>query len=330
MTATPQRTGDKGMKKLLTMTMLALCTLGAAAQGYPARPIRLVVGYTPGGAADVIARILAEAMGRHLGQTVQVDNKPGAGSTLGTDIVVRAPADGYTLLLGTATVYGIDQHLYKTKYGVADLTPVTLVAQSPLILAVNKNLGPRTVAELIAYARANPGKLNYAHSGIGGTPQLAGIGFEKAVGVPMTHVPYKGGAPALQAVAAGDVQLSFGTAASVLPMGQQGLVRMLGVSSLQRSAVAPDLPPLADQGLPGFDHGFWFGLFGPGKLPTEVTDKLFAAATKALADPDVKARLLAGGNEASPSKSPADFGAWAIASGKQSLERVVAAGVKVD
>ena len=317
-------------KTVLLGASLALASLPVLAQGYPNKPIRLVVGYTPGGAADVIARILGEAMGRHLGQTVQVDNKPGAGSTLGSDIVARAPADGYTLLLATATLYGIDQQLYKVKYGPADFTPITLGATSPLILAVNKNLGPRNVAELIAYAKANPGKLNYAHSGIGGTPQLAGIGFEKAVGVPMVHVPYKGGAPALQAVVAGDVQLSFGTAASVLPVGTQGQVRMLGVSSLQRSRIAPDLPTLVEQGLPSFDYGFWFGLFGPAKLPPEVLDKVFAAATKALNEPDVRARLLTGGNEAQPSASPAEFGEWAKASGKQSLERVVQAGVKVE
>ena len=317
-------------KTVLLGASLALASLPVLAQGYPNKPIRLVVGYTPGGAADVIARILGEAMGRHLGQTLQVDNKPGAGSTLGSDIVARAPADGYTLLLATATLYGIDQQLYKVKYGAADFTPITLAATSPLILAVNKNLGPRNVAELIAYAKANPGKLNYAHSGIGGTPQLAGIGFEKAVGVPMVHVPYKGGAPALQAVVAGDVQLSFGTAASVLPLGQQGQVRMLGVSSLQRSRIAPELPTLVEQGLPGFDYGFWFGLFGPAKLPPEVLDKVYAAATKALNEPDVRARLLAGGNEAQPSPSPTEFGEWAKVSGKQSLERVVQAGVKVE
>lgn len=310
--------------------VLSLAAGPVAAQGYPNKPIRLVVGYTPGGAADVIARILGDAMGRHLGQSVQVDNKPGAGSTLGSDVVARASADGYTLLLATATLYGIDQHLYKVKYGAADFTPITLAATSPLILAVHKNLPVRSVSELVAHAKANPGKLAYSHSGIGGTPQLAGIGFERAVGVALVHVPYKGGAPALQAVVAGDVQFSFGTAASVLPVGQQGQVRMLGVSSLQRSRVAPELPTLAEQGLPGFDHGFWFGLFGPAKLPPEVVDRLHAAATKALNEPDVRARLLAGGNEAQPSPSPAEFGEWARASGRQSLERVVQAGIKVE
>lgn len=321
------------MKTLALLTLCAslLCGVApAAAQGYPNKSIRLVVGYSPGGAADIIARILAESLQRQLGQSVVVDNKPGAGSTLASDFVARAPADGYTLLLGTAALYGLDQHLFKVKYTHTDFTPITLASQSPLILAVNKDLGPRTVAELMVYAKANPGKLNYAHSGVGQTPHLAGIGFEKAVGVPITHIPYKGGAPALQAVAAGDVQLSFGTAASVLPLGRQGLVRMLGVSSLQRSSVAPDLLTLAEQGLPGFEYDFWFGLFGPAKLPPNVMERLFAAATKAINDPELKAKLLLGGNEAQASRTPADFGEFARASGRTALERSIQAGVKVD
>jgi tripartite-type tricarboxylate transporter receptor subunit TctC len=318
------------------LALLSLCATlaglapSAAAQGYPDKPIRMVVGYSPGGAADVIARILATYLQRQLGQTVQVDNRPGAGSTLGSEIVARAPADGYTLLLGTAALFGLDQHLYKVRYTPADFTPINLAARSPLILAVSKNLGPRAVAELRAHAKANPGKLNYAHAGFGAAPHVAGIDFGKAVGVPMTDVPYKGGAPALQAVAAGDVQLSFGIAASVLPLGQQGLVRMPGVTSLQRSSVAPDLLPLAEQGLPGFEHDFWFGLFGPAKLPLEVRDKLFAATTRAANDPAVKAGLQVGGNEAQGSRTPAEFGDFARASGRASLERAVQAGVKLE
>ncbi len=319
-----------------TLALLTLCAtlLGlvppAAAQGYPNKSIRVVVGYSPGGAADVIARILVNDLQRQLGQTILVDNRPGAGATLAAEIVARAPADGYTLLLGTAALFGLDQHLYKVKYTAADFTPINLTARSPLILAVYKNLGPRTVAELMAYAKANPGKLNYAHSGFGAAPHLAGVDFEKAIGVPLTHVPYKGGAPALQAVAAGDVQLSFGTAASVLPLGPQGLVRMLGVTSLRRSSVAPDLLPLAEQGLPGFEHDFWFGLFGPARLPPEVREKLFAASTKAVNDPAVKAGLLIGGNEAQGSRTPAEFTEFARASGRTALERAVQAGVKLE
>jgi tripartite-type tricarboxylate transporter receptor subunit TctC len=302
----------------------------AAAQGFPNKPIRLVVGYSPGGAADVIARILAEGMQRQLGQNVVVENKPGAGSTLASDFVARAPADGYTLLLGTATLFGRDQQLYKAKYASADFTPITQASQSPLILAVNKDLGPRTVAEWIAFAKANSSKLNCANSGLGATPHLACIGFEKAIGVPITHVPFKGGAPALQSVAAGDVQLSFGTAASVLPLGRQGLVRMLGVTSLQRSSVAPELLPLGEQGLPGFEYAFWFGLFGPSNLPPEVVDRLFAATTKAINDPEVKAKLLRSGNEAQASHTPAAFGEFARASGRTLLEQSIQAGVKLD
>ena len=151
------------MKTLSLLTLCASLLLGvapAAAQGYPNKPIRLVLGYSPGGAADIIARILAESLQRQLGQSVVVDNKPGAGSTLASDFVARAPADGYTLLLGTAALYGLDQHLFKVKYTPADFTPITLASQAHLILAVNKDLGPRTVAELMAYAKANPGKLN--------------------------------------------------------------------------------------------------------------------------------------------------------------------------
>lgn len=314
------------------LSLICFACVGTAsqAQTWPARPIRLVVGYTPAGAADVIARIVGDAMGRQLGQSVTVDNKPGAGSTLASDILARAPADGYTLGLATATLYGIDQHLYKVKYKPADFTPVTRLTMAPLILAVNKDLGPKTVAELVAHMRANPGRLNYSSSGIGGSPHLGGLMLERLGGGRMTHVPFKGGAPALQSVASGDVQLSFGTAPSVLPMGQQGLVRMLAVSTAQRSAVAPDLPTIAEAGLPGFEFSFWFGLFGPPGLSKEITDRLFAVATRALADREVRSRLLIGGNEAAPSRSPAEFQEWATADGRAALERIVQAGVKLE
>ncbi|RYY52013.1 MAG: tripartite tricarboxylate transporter substrate binding protein, partial [Comamonadaceae bacterium] len=287
-------------------------------------------GYTPAGAGDFIARIVGDAMGKALGQTVLVDNKPGAGSTLASTLLAQAPPDGYTLGLATGTLYGIDQHLYKVKYTPASFTPITRFTVSPLILAVNKDIGVTDLGQLVARARANPGKLNYSSSGIGGSPHIAALSFEKAIGAKMAHIPYKGGAPALQAVAAGDVQFSFGTAASVLPLGQQGGVRMLGVTTAERSDVAPDLQPLAASGLPGFEFTFWFGLFGPAGLPKEVQDKLYAAAAKALADPQVRAKLLSTGNEAALSRSPAEFNDWATADGKAALDRIVQAGVKVD
>ncbi|MDM0025612.1 Bug family tripartite tricarboxylate transporter substrate binding protein [Variovorax saccharolyticus] len=317
--------------KILLAALAALaCMAGAQAQTYPSKPIRLVIGYSPAGAADFIARIVADAMGKELGQPILVDNKPGAGSTLASGLLWRAPADGYTLGLATGTLYGIDQHLYKVKYTAADFTPITLLTISPLVLAVNPKLGVNSLGELVAKGRANPGKLNYSSSGIGGSPHLAATSFERAIGAPMAHIPFKGGAPALQAVAAGDVDLSFGTAASVLPLGKQEVVKMLGVTTAQPSAVAPGMPTLASQGLPGFDFTFWFGLFGPANLPREVSEKLFAAATRALADPQVQEKLLGTGNEAAPSASPADFHRWATASGRVQLDRIREANVKVD
>ena len=318
------------MKRFFAVITALALPVAAVAQAYPNKPIRLIIGYTPGGAADVIARIVGDAMGRQLGQPLNVDNKPGAGSTLASELLARAPNDGYTLGLATGTLYGIDQQLYKVKYTPADFTPITRFTISPLILAVNKDLGVRNVKELVAYAKAHEGKMNYSSSGIAGSPHMGALTFEKAIGSKMTHIPFKGGAPALQAVASGDVQLSFGTASSVLPIGQQGLVRMLAVSTAERSAIAPELPTIAESGLPGFEFSFWFGLFGPANLPKDVVDRLYAAAVKVLADPDVKAKLLAGGNEAAPSKSPAEFHSWATSDGKKVLERVQQAGVKLE
>lgn len=312
------------------LATLAALSGTAGAQDYPNRPIRLLVGYSPGGAADYVARMFGEALSKELGQTVLVDNKPGAGSTLASASLAQAAPDGYTLGLATATLYGIDQHLYRARYKATDFTPITRLTISPLILAVNKNLNVNDVKALVAKARAQPGKFNYSSSGIGGSPHLAGLQFEKATGVPMTHVPYKGGAPALQAVAAGEVEFSFGTAASVLPMGTQGLVKMIGVTTPEPSAVAPGLPALSQLGLPGFDFTFWFGLYGPAGLPAGIRDKLFAAALKAMADPKLRAKLASNGSEVSTSASPAEFGKWAGADGKSALDRIVQAGVKLD
>jgi tripartite-type tricarboxylate transporter receptor subunit TctC len=319
------------MKRHLIAALAGIaCAMPALAETYPSRPIRLVIGYSPAGAADFIARIVGEAMAKELGQPILVDNKPGAGSTVASTLLARAPADGYTIGLASGTLYGIDQHLYKVKYQPTDFTPITRFTVSPLVLAVNKKLGITGVDDLRTKVRAQPGKLNYSSSGIGGSPHIAALSFEKAIDGQMVHIPFKGGALALQAVAAGDVELSFGTAASVLPLGKQGVVQMLGVTTLQPSAVAPGVPTLASQGLAGFDFSFWFGLFGPAKLPQEVRDRLFAAATKALADPQVQEKLLGTGNEAAASKSPAEFNAWATKDGQAALDRVKDANVKVD
>lgn len=316
----------------LAATFLGLASGHAEAQWShcPSGQIRLIIGYTPGGAADAIARIVGDAMSRQLGVGIVVDNKPGAGSTLASELLVRAAPDGCTLGLATGTLYGIDQYLYRVKYTPADFTPITRLTTSPLILAVNKGLGVASLNELRDKARNAASGLNYSSSGIGGSPHLAALTFEKAIGAQMTHIPYKGGAPGLQAVAQGDVHLSFGTASSVLPLGQQGLVRMLGVSSAARSAIVPEMPTLQELGLPGFEFTFWFGLFGPAKLPKEMVDRLYAAAVKATNSPEVKAKLLSSGNEVATSPSPEAFHAWATEDGRRVRERAEHAKVKVD
>ncbi|KAA0910436.1 tripartite tricarboxylate transporter substrate binding protein [Pusillimonas sp. ANT_WB101] len=324
------------IQKTLTLCFSAILLTSAAVSAaptqkddYPNRPIRLLVGYSPSGAADLIARVFGEALSRNLKQTVIVENRPGAGSTLASRALARSDADGYTLGLATATLFGIDQYLYKVDYTPADFTPLMRLTVSPLILAVNNDINVSTVPELMEKAKKNPGTLNFSSSGIGGSPHVAGSMFEKSVGVPMTHVPYKGGAPALQAVAAGTVQFSFGTASSVLPLVHSGKIRALGVSSSEVSAVAPDLKPLANLGLPGFDYTFWFGLFGPADLPESVQTKLLDATHKTLNDPKVKASLLASGNEVSPFATQAEFKDWAEEYGEFVLERVKEAGIKV-
>jgi len=300
------------------------------ASEYPSRPIRLVIGYAPGGAADVMARVIADALSRRLGQPVTVDNKPGAGATIAASILSRAQPDGYTLGLGTANAYGVDQHLYKVEYTGADFTPIARLTTAPLILVTNREMGIDSVQELVDTVKANPGKLNYASSGIGGSPHLAGLMFEQAAGAPMVHVPFKGGAPAMTSIVSGDVQLSFGTAASVLPMGRDGRLTMLGVTSSERSPVAPDLPTLAESGLPGFEYSFWFGLLGPAGLPVPVVDKLFAAANEVLQDEAVKEKLLVDGSIPAPSASPAEFSEFARRDGARALERLQKAGVTLN
>ncbi|HVE52565.1 MAG TPA: tripartite tricarboxylate transporter substrate binding protein [Ramlibacter sp.] len=316
--------------RALAATMLLGLAGTALANDYPNKPIRMIVGYSPSGAGDGIARIVGDAMGKILGQAIVVDNKPGAGSTLASALLARAPADGYTIGLATGTLYGIDQHLYKVQYTPADFTPINRLTMSPLVLAVSPKSGIGQLKDLVAKAQAQPGKLNYSSSGIGGSPHLAAATFEKTINASMVHIPFKGGAPALQAVASGEVDLSFGTASSVLPLGRQGVVKMLGVTTAQPSAVAPGLPTLASQGLPGFEFSFWFGLFGPARMPPEVTARLVAAASQALADPQVQEKLLGTGNEAAPFRTPADFSAWAAEAGRAQLERVKSVNVKVE
>ena len=315
--------------RLAIAALLTLSLNAMAADPYPSRPITLTMGFTPGGGADTVARIVADKMGKLLGQPIIIDNRPGAGTTLASTYVARAAADGYTLLLGSSNLYGSDQLIYKsaTYDGAKSFTPISRWRSAPMLVAVNKDFKARTIQELVALAKQSPGQLSYSSSGVGVVTHLAALKFEKAEGLSMLHVPFKGGAPSIQVVAAGEVQLTFGTPPSVLPMAQSGgKLRVPGVTSSTRSPLLPNVPTVAESGVKGFDFTFWFGIFAPANLPPEIARKLFEASVAALNDPDVRAKLEKSGNEPAPSASLAEFRQWAMAEGLISRELTKSSG----
>lgn len=313
-------------KNLLAAACALLCT-AASAQSFPSKPITLLVGFPPGGGADAVARVISERLGTELGQPIIVENKPGAGTTIASDLAARAAPDGHTLLLATVSLNGSDQHLYKSVRYNADqhFTPITRLAYSPMLIGVREKFPEKDVTGLADYARKNPAKVSYSSSGAGVITHLAGASFENAFGVEMLHVPYKGGAPSIQAVAAGDVDVTFGTPPSVLPLAQAGKLRLLGVTTAERSPLFPDLPGMKEAGMPDFNFTIAYNLYGPAGMPDAVVKKIFDASTKVLNDPDVKARLEKQGNLAVASESPEQFKAWAAAEGKKYLEVTLAA-----
>lgn len=319
-------------KKALVAALAVAAGTVAFADTYPSRPITLVVGFPAGGGADAVARIVGEKLGRVLSQAVIIDNRPGAGTTLASELVSRAQPDGYTLLLGTANLYGSDQLLYKSaRYdGVKSFTPIARWSNSPMLLAVNKDFPEKSVKGLMEQARKNPGKLTYASSGAGVVTHLAGAAFAHAAAIDMLHVPYKGGAPSIQAVAAGDVDMTFGTPPSVMPMVQAGKLKPLAVTTAERSPLFPDLPGMNESGIKDYDFNLWFGLYGPARLPPDMVNKLFEASAQVLRDPEVKARLEKQGNVAWPSVSPQEFKDWAISDGAKHKAITQRAGAGAD
>ena len=320
-------------RALVASTLLALCAgVGhAQAQAWPAKPVRLVIGFAPGGAADFVARTIADPRGRQLGQSVVVENKAGAGSSLAADFVAKAPADGYTLLIASPSSISVNPALNaKLTYSAKDLLPVTKVTASPLVIAVHPGAGINTLQELIATAKAKPGALNYTSSGNGSAPHLGAAHFSKVAGVEMVHIPYKGGAPAIQAVIAGDAQLTFGTPPSVLPMVQAGRLKALAVTSPNRTSLVPDVPGTVEAGLPNYGMSFWYGFFVPVGTPGEVTRKLFDAVQQVMQRADVKAALAREGTEVALSKSPEEFAAFLNDDNRFWAQLVREAGVKAD
>ncbi len=288
--------------------VVAGCLLGAAnAQDYPTKPIKFVVPYPPGGGTDVVARIVNEPLATALGQPIVIDNRGGAAGNLGTDIVAKAPADGYTILF-TLSSHTINPKLYeKLPFDVErDFVPVSLVALIPQIVVVNPSVPITNVKELIAYAKANPGKLNYASVGIGSPAHVAGELFKLKTGVDMVHVPYKGGGPAITDTIGGQVQLAIVSMPAALQHVKSGRLRAIAVASAKRSASAPDVPTIAEAGVPDYAVESWYGALAPARTPPAIVAKLNAAFVKVLENPQVKERLFAQGAEAA-SSSQAEF-----------------------
>ena len=316
----------------LVSMLLALAALAAQAQTWPARPIRLMVGFPPGGAADFVARILGEHLGRGLGQAVVIENKPGAGSSIAAEQVAKSAPDGYTVLIASPSSILVNPLIIpKLGYDAKrDLVPVSKVSSSPLIVAVNQAVPVDSLRGLIAYARKFPGKLNFASSGPGSAPHLAAVLFLRVANVDMVHVPYKGGGPAVQSVLAGDTQVAFATPPSVLPLVQAGRLRALAITNRERMPLLPDIPGMAEAGLPDYEISFWYGFFVPAGTPREIVQRLYAETAKILAMPVVSAALALQATEISGSKSPEDFGAFIAEDAKLWARLVKESGAKVE
>ena len=314
---------------LLAVTQQSLA-IAAADVSYPIRPIRLVVPFAPGGSNDIMARLIGQKFSESLKQQVVIDNRGGASGIIGTDIVAKAPADGYTLLMMSLTL-AVNPSLYsKLPYDThKDLTPVTLVATAPLMLVISPSLPVKSVKELIAYAKSNSGKLNFGSGGAGTTPHLAGEMFSSMAGVRMTHVPYKGGGPALADLVGGQIQLMLENIPSTLPFAKSGKLRALAVSGPTRSALVPDLPTLDEAGLKGYAIVGWNGLFVPTGAPRAIVTRLYEETVRALAQSETKERLATLGAEGVGS-SPDDFRAFFKAEIVKWANVVKAAGLKVE
>jgi tripartite-type tricarboxylate transporter receptor subunit TctC len=271
----------------------ALVATNVRAAEYPVRPIKLVVPYAAGGPTDVLGRLVADFLGRDLKQATIVENKAGAQGAIGAEAVARAEPDGYTLFVSAASIIVLNPMLYKKlSYDpVKDFRMLALVTDLPVVMEIHPSVPAKTVAEFVAYAKQNPGKLNFGSAGTGGTIHLAGEMFKQIAGVDMIHVPYKGAGPALTDLLSGNIQVMFDTQSTALPPIKSGLTRALGVSSEQRSPDLPDVPTIAESGYPDYRVSVWYGISAPAKLPDEIAQKISASLDKALNDDTFRASL---------------------------------------
>jgi len=309
--------------RAIIAALLALVCAYAVAADYPSRPIRLIVPFAPGGGNDTVARLVGQGLSAELGQPVVVDNRPGAGGIVGAEAAAKAPADGYTLFLGGVGSHAINPNLHANlSYDpVKDFAPISLIASAPLVLVVHPSVRANSVRELIALARAEPARLNYASNGNGSSSHLAAVMFASMTGVDMVHVPYKGLSPALSDLLSGQVQLMFSSVVAIVPHVKAGKLRALAVSSRERLSLLPDLPTIAEAGVPGYETSSWYGILAPAGTPAEIVTRLNAALVKVVSQPDVRKALAQEG--ADPvGNSPAAFGAF-IRSERQRLGDVI-------
>ena len=327
------------MKRLLVaavipaviLSVMALAPAANAQAPFPNKPIRMLVGFAPGGNTDVVARLVAVKMQEMLGQPVLVENKPGAGGVVATDILAKSAPDGYTLLMSSLGPHTVSPFLQKsaTYDPVHDLAPVSNVSVNALMLLVSPTIPVKSVPELIAYAKAHPGKLNYGSSGVGSTTHLSGEVLSSMAGIKLVHVAYKGGPPALAALLAGDVQFMFSNLSDALPQSKSGKLRAVAVTTAKRVAQVPDMPTVAESGLPGFDVAPWNGIVAPGKTPTEIINKLSDTIQRIVREQSFRDKMFEIGSEPI-GDTPEHFRATIAADIARWSRIVKEAGIKAD
>ena len=306
-------------------------TAAANAAAYPDKPIRMLVGFAAGGGTDTTARTIGGPLSEALGQQIIVDNRPGAAGNIAADITAHSVPDGYTILMGTIAALAINPSLYqKLPFDpLKDFEPISLAVSSMNVLVVHPSVAAKNVKELIALAKAQPGKLTYGSSGVGGAGHLAGVLFDQLAGTKMIHVPYKGGAPAMIALVSGEVNMVFATAETAVPQAKAGKIRALGVTTAKRSALLPDLPTIAEGGLPGYEANNWYGLLAPAKTPAAIVERLNREVVKVLNMPNVKEQLFRSGLDASPSTQK-EFAAYIKSEMAKWAKVVKASGAKAE
>lgn len=312
--------------------VVALAPQFSAAQGYPEKPIRFIVPYAAGGTTDLLSRAIAQKLSEALGQGVVPDNRPGAGGNVGAEIAAKSPPDGYTMLMAPVSPMAINVTLYGGKLAFnpeKDFAPVTLVAKVPLVVVVNPSVPAKNLLELIALAKSKPGRLNYGSAGNGSSNHLVGEMLKTAAGIDMVHIPYRGGGPGMMALVAGQIDVLMGQVPTVTPMVNAGRLRALAVSGAQRSPALPEVPTMAEAGLPGFDATAWYSIVVPAGTPKPIIARLNAELVKILKSPDIRARLISEGADVETS-TPEELAAFVRSEIPKWAKAIKDSGTKID